>query len=701
MTEGTFATLLEQVVERAAERPDRVAIVFGSERWTRSELVASVARDIDFLRAGGDIAATLVPVVLPDGPPIASVFLAVAGIGATALLLNPALTGDELEALFRPEDIRLVVTDRRHADVCRRAAGGNVTILELEDAPPIRDAARAFSRLVDELRADARLRSEGERPVIVQYSTGSSGRAKKVMKTQHNVLASATLFGAAVGLSEADVVACPLPLFHDFGFTAGMCASVLAGARLALLEPFRRDGAPVSVPFLMRVPSLISLVEEEQATILLGPPQVFAALAETPSEVAVDLSSVRLCISAGAPLPIPTLETFRRRFSLPVRSLYGSTETGCIAINLDPPEQVRADIVGPPIPGVDVRILDIAGERSTVGTIGEVSVRSESTIRGYPDHPELDALNFRDGYFLTGDLGRIDEEGRLEVTGRTKRFIDAGGEKVDPDEIEAVLRTHPAIAEVSVLGVPSPFGAEAIKAVVVRRGDVSDWDVLLFCREHLAAYKVPRFVEFRTELPRSPLGKLLRTALIEDPPMTMIDAATGGASNASAPAPLRAVVMGSIPSADMTAGAHRLERAMTAYLRDVLHDEVDPSRPLAELGLTSLLILELRAWLETGLRMTLSVTLLWDYPTVRELAAELARRALAADAPVVDQGSTADVERVAHADTHRFPASGAEDRGRTASLAEEVAALSDDEVHRQLEELTRQVLADGSREGGR
>jgi long-chain acyl-CoA synthetase len=210
-----------------------------------------------------------------------------------------------------------------------------------------------------------------------------------------------------------------------------------------------------------------------------------------------DLSSLRLCFSAGTALPRAVFDAFGERFGVPVRQHYGCTEAGSLTANLDADPEAGFETVGKPMGPVEIRIIE-----------GEVAVRSPALTSGYSGMEELNREAFRDGFFLTGDLGYLDEEGRLTLTGRKKLLIEVGGYKVDPIEVQDVIEAHPEIREAVVVG------DDIVKAVVVSDDHLGEGDVIGYCQERLANYKVPRIVEFRDEIPRSPLGKVLRKYLV-------------------------------------------------------------------------------------------------------------------------------------------------------------------------------------------
>jgi long-chain acyl-CoA synthetase len=266
-------------------------------------------------------------------------------------------------------------------------------------------------------------------------------------------------------------------------------------------------------PFLLKRQRALELVEQERATFFPGVPFNFRLMAEAPGDA--DLSSLRLCFSAGTALPRSSFEAFGERFGVLVRQLYGSTETGMITANTSEDPVATFASVGRALGGVTVDIVDDDGNPLGSGEIGEVTVASPAASRGYAGSEEASRHAFRDGRYFTGDLGRLDDDGLLYLEGRKKLLIEVGGYKVDPIEVEDVLRAHTGVGEAIVVGVSGEAeGEEAVKAVVVPAADCDEAALISFCRERLANFKVPRQVEFRDEIPTSPLGKVLRKYLV-------------------------------------------------------------------------------------------------------------------------------------------------------------------------------------------
>jgi long-chain acyl-CoA synthetase len=273
-----------------------------------------------------------------------------------------------------------------------------------------------------------------------------------------------------------------------------------------------RAGAAV-YPTVFERHAVASHIERARLTVFISVPFMFITLAQTRYERAPDFSSLRLCVSASAPLPKKFNAEFHQKFGMHVRQLYGSTETGSMSVNLDHDISGTLDSVGPPLPGVSFAIADGNGDSLRHGETGQVLVASPWAIEGYDSAPGLNTEVFRNGFFHTGDLGRLDDEGRLYLQGRLSFLINKGGFKIDPREVEEVLEGHPHVDRVAVVGVPTPYGDDKVKAVIVRRLPCTEVELAEFCRGKIADYKIPSVFEFREELPTSPTGKLRRALL--------------------------------------------------------------------------------------------------------------------------------------------------------------------------------------------
>lgn len=481
-----------------AELPvsDRVALVYGDRRLTYAELHEQVERLAGALAARGLAAGAPVALVLPNVPDFVIGFLAIMRAGGVVVPLNPHFKEAELEFHFRECGVRAVFTDDAGADGCAAVAG------RLDEPPEV---FTSIEPLLEE-GGTAPAQPAPDDDAVFLYSSGSTGRPKRVPRTQRHLRAEADSYVAAIGLTEDDSIFCTIALFHTYGMGCCLLAAVRAGATLVVFDNPN--------PFVLQRGRALALLERERATVFPGVPFTFRVLAEASEEA--DLSSLRLCFSAAAALPRSTFNAFQSRFGVPVRQLYGCTEAGCVTVNVDEDPVATAASVGRPLDGVELRVIDEAGEPVEKGRIGDVLIRSVAMTPGYADASELNADAFSDGWFASGDRGRIDEDGRLILTGRVKRLIDVRGDKVDPVEVEDVLAVHPKVAQVVVVGVESEVpGEETVKAVVVPAGDAHERELIRYCRERLADYKVPSRVEFLDEIPTGPGGKVLRKYLLD------------------------------------------------------------------------------------------------------------------------------------------------------------------------------------------
>jgi long-chain acyl-CoA synthetase len=477
-------TVIERLYDQAASRPDHTAVVYGDERVTWADLVERVERLAAGLRERGVEPGDAVAVLLREDAWFVACVHAITGLGAILVPLNPAFKQAELENAFRSSGVRAIVADERTLPAVEEIGAGL-------DGP-----VEAIGPSLEPLAAGSGARLEPralDEVFLYQFSSGSTGRPKRVARTHAHLAAEADLY-EQLGLTPDDVLFGAVPMFHTYGFGALLLSSATSGATLAIMDEPN--------PFVLRRGHALEMIERERATVFPGVPFNFRLMAEAPGTA--DLSSLRLCFSAGTALPRPAFDAFLDKFGIPVRQLYGCTEAGIVAANMDEDPVASFESVGVPLGDASVEIVD-----------DEVTISSPALTEGYSDADPRANDAFQDGRFFTGDLGRVDEQGRLYLAGRKKLLIEVGGYKVDPIEVQDVVEAHPVVEEAVVLGVPGrAANEEAVKAVVVANGDCDERELVGFCQERLANYKVPRIVEFRDEIPKSPLGKILRKYLV-------------------------------------------------------------------------------------------------------------------------------------------------------------------------------------------
>ncbi len=473
------------LLDHAAGEPTRPALVCGARRLTYDEL----AEQVDTLAAGlaatgaapGDAIA-----LVAEGPDFVLGFLGILRAGAVALPLNPAFKPAEVAFCLREARARGALVDRA------RRLPLEVPAIGIAQALAAGRSAHCIPAPVDPA-ADA----------VFQYSAGATGRPKRVPRTHAQLTAEAAAFVAAAELTPADSILCVLPLFHAYGLGCCMLAALGSGATLLFVEHPR--------PFALDRRRVLALLE--RATVFPAVPFQLRMLAEAPG--GAHLARLRACFSAATALSRADFDAFERAFGVPPRQLYGCTEAGVVTVNMDPDPHSTAGSVGTPVPGVELGVVDRDGAPADAGRLGEITIRSEALTHGYAGvAADVNDAAFPGGAFLTGDRGRVDECGRLILTGRRKRLIDVKGDKVDPVEVEDVLAVHPRVRDVVVVGAASPeAGEELVKAVVVA-DRCGERELIRFCRERLADYKAPRIVEFRDEIPRSADGEVLRKYLV-------------------------------------------------------------------------------------------------------------------------------------------------------------------------------------------
>jgi long-chain acyl-CoA synthetase len=495
---------MQLLYEQAEAHAEQTALVYREERISYAELVDRIERIAAGLAGRGIGPGDAVGLALRDDPWFVTCFHAIAALGARIVPVNPAFKQPELEFCFRAAGVRAVISDERTAGVCERIVAGFERPAEVINASDAHDQSPTLAGLLENGSPERLPARQPEEIFVYQYSSGSTGRPKLVPRTHGQCAAEAALYGE-LGMSAEDTILSAVPLFHTYGMGACIFGGAVSGATVAILEDPH--------PFLLRRHRALELIEAERVTVFPGVPFNFRLMAEAPA--GGDLSSLRLCFSAGTALPRPSFEAFGERFGILVRQLYGSTETGIISANMSDDPVATFESVGAPLGEVEIAIVDDEGESLPVGELGEVTVRSPAATNGYAEMDEPNRQAFREGWYFTGDLGRLDGDGMLSLAGRKKLLIEIGGYKVDPIEVQDVVEAHPSVEEAIVVGVPGEVeGEEAIKAVAVPSEDCEERELIVFCRERLANFKVPQEVEFRDEIPKSPLGKILRKYLV-------------------------------------------------------------------------------------------------------------------------------------------------------------------------------------------
>jgi fatty-acyl-CoA synthase len=492
MTSGHGSTV-DGVLRRSARRtPDRVAVEYGERTWTYGELDTAVSRAAGLLRARGLSPGDRVGAYGHNSDAYLIAFLACARAGLVHVPVNQNLTGDDLAYIVGQSGSSLVLAD---PDLADRLPGG-VPVL------PLRDTDDALlTRLATAAPYDGP-EPGGEDLVQLLYTSGTTALPKGAMMTHralvHEYLSAIT----ALDLRAGDRPGHALPLYHSAQMHVFLLPYLAVGASNIVLDAPDGD-------------RILDLVEQGRVDSLFAPPTVWIALANRPDFATRDLDGLRKAYYGASVMPVPVLERLRERLPrLAFYNCFGQSEIGPLATVLGPDEhEGRLASCGRPVLFVEARVVDEDGKDTPDGTPGEVVYRSPQLCEGYWDKPEETAEAFRDGWFHSGDLAVRDADGYFTIVDRVKDVINSGGVLVASRQVEDALYTHGAVAEVAVVGLPDDHWIEAVTAVVVPRGEVTEAALIAHARGKLPAFKAPKRVLFVPELPRNASGKILKREL--------------------------------------------------------------------------------------------------------------------------------------------------------------------------------------------
>jgi len=529
--------LPERLARSAEAYPDAPAVLFLGARLTYRQLQDQVSRLATALAGLGVTRGTRVAIHLPNLPQTVIAYYATLSLGAQVVMTNPLYVERELEHQWNDADCQVAVTadflyESRLRHIRSRLPVRHYIVASIpEYLPfPLRQLAPLklrrmkppaiarvtagpgvlrFRRLVDATEPDPPAVSISLDDIAaLQYTGGTTGVSKGAMLTHRNLSAnvqqSITWLHCTHG---SEVVLSALPLFHVFGMTVCMNFPIGAAAAMVLL-PNPRD-----------IPELVKAVVKSRVTLFMGVPAMFHAITHFPDIEHQDIRCVKACFSGSAPLPTAVVERFEALTGSHIVEGFGLTETSPVT-HVNPWEGIRkAGSIGIPFPDTDCRIVDLdTGTRDLPpGEPGELVIKGPQVMAGYWNMPDETANVLRDGWLHTGDIATMDADGYFWIVGRKKDMILASGYNVYPDEVDDVLMRHPAVAEAATIGVPDVKRGESIKSfVVLKPGEHATAEqIVAYCRSNLAAYKVPRIVEFRESLPKSGILKILRRELRE------------------------------------------------------------------------------------------------------------------------------------------------------------------------------------------
>ncbi|MFF9204575.1 long-chain fatty acid--CoA ligase [Streptomyces sp. NPDC014986] len=496
------------LADTAAQRPDHSAVIHESEHFTYGWLWEQARRHASVLRANGVRPGDRVAVLLADTPQFPVVYFGVLAAGAVAVPLNVMSTASEIDHVLTDADARFLVCAASLLAQAREAAEPLGTVL-LTVGPGPEGTVDLEEAAQDTAPIDDWAVREPDDVAVVFYTSGTTGDPKGVMLTHRNILYNVErMVTTPYAFRSDDVLLGCLPLSHGFGQICGMLTGFRAGISIVMMPRFSGREA-------------LALMTKHRCTVFMGVPTMYFRLLDAVAQ-GEQVPRLDRVYSGGSALPVKTLDDVRSAFGCPVYEGYGMTETSCSVAYHYPGLTFRSGTVGVPITGITVGIARPNADGIDLlpaGEVGEIVVRGPNVMAGYLGRPDITAEVLIDGWFLTGDLGRLDDDGYLSVVGRKKDLILRGGYNVYPREIEEILVGHPAVAQVAVIGVPHPELGEEVWAVVVpaRPEDLtpgSDQEIIEWGKQRLAAYKYPRRVEFTDALPIGSSGKVLKRMLV-------------------------------------------------------------------------------------------------------------------------------------------------------------------------------------------
>jgi long-chain acyl-CoA synthetase len=521
----------------AEEKKDNTAVHFLGKTLTFGELYESSLRFAHSLTTLGVKKGDRVAIMLPNCPQAVIAYYGTLLFGGIVVQTNPLYTERELRHQLSDSGAKVIISVDllfgRISAVRSDTSIEHVIITSIKDYLPFpkniiypfvqkrqnpsvvvsisyNHEVHSFTELLrrsNPIKPQVSI-SPDEDLALLQYTGGTTGPAKGVMLTHKNLVVNALQCNAWMFKNRAgkEKILGALPFFHVYGMTCVMNLGIITKAEMIILPRF--DPAQV-----------LKTIHKQRPTLFPGAPTMYIALLNHPDLKKYDLSSIQACISGSAALPLEVQEKFQAVISGSLVEGYGLTEASPVThANLIYGEQVKGSI-GLPWPNTEAAIISAeTGEWAEPGEIGELAVRGPQVMKGYWNQPEETASVFREDWLITGDMGYMDERGYFYIVDRKKDLIIAGGFNIYPREIEEVLYEHESVKEAVVVGVPDEYRGETVKAFVVLKAgaECTEEELNKYCREHLASFKVPRLYEFRDELPKTMVGKILRRVLLEE-----------------------------------------------------------------------------------------------------------------------------------------------------------------------------------------
>ncbi|MFC5587741.1 long-chain fatty acid--CoA ligase [Sporosarcina soli] len=506
LSELSIYDLFERTAE---ERPTNKAIISGEEVLTYAQL----KHQSDCLAAAlyhrGFRKGDRIGVMLPNCKEYAIVTYAIHRLGGVLVQMNPMYQPNELAHIFDDSEASWLISHQEQQQKIQAIGiADRITMIATDRGDG--QTANLYQWIAEERKQlpplDIQLKED---IAVLQYTGGTTGRPKGAMLTHFNIVSNFFQnFISYAGVYErfSESVLGISPLFHGMGMM-NLNTAIFTGSTYIVMDRFETT-------------KVLELMRKHRPTVIAGSPTMYIALLRHPDLQPTDLRSLKICGCGSAPMPVEVITEIERKSGAVIIEGYGLTEATS-AVSRNPMTGMRKiGSIGVPISSTDIKIVDLVSGTTemAVGEPGELLVKGPQVMKGYWKNPEATQQILQNGWLYTGDIAKMDEDGFLYIVGRKKEMIIAGGYNIYPAEIEEVLYEHPAVSEAIVYGIPDAYRGETVKASIVLKPEMhaTEAEIIEWCRERLAAYKSPRFIDIRTELPKTAVGKLLRRALVEE-----------------------------------------------------------------------------------------------------------------------------------------------------------------------------------------
>jgi long-chain acyl-CoA synthetase len=489
-----MSTNLAGIVTETAERiPDAIAYKLDDTEINWQAVDEGSARVAGLLKEKGIEPGDRVGVMLPNVPYFPIAYYGILRAGGTVVPMNVLLKGREVKFYLEDPAAKWVFAWHDFAEAAEKGA-------EEGDTEVILVKPGEFEKLLGAAEPDREMSErDGSDTAVILYTSGTTGQPKGAELTHDNMLSNAHASHSLFQTDDSDVVLGALPLFHSFGQTCCMNSCAIAGATLTFIPRF--DPAKA-----------LEIIERDKVTLFAGVPTMYNAMLNDDSREDRDTSSLKISCSGGSAMPGELMRSFEKAFECKILEGYGLSETSPVASFNHPDKERKAGSIGTPIEGVEMQVVDDDGNEVEQGEVGEIRIKGPNVMKGYWNREDATEEVMDDGWFSTGDMAKVDEDGYFFIVDRKKELIIRGGYNVYPREVEEVLYEHEGVLEAAVVGVPDEsMGEEVGAAVVLKQGkEVSADDLKAYVKEQVANYKYPRKIWFVDELPKGPTGKILK-----------------------------------------------------------------------------------------------------------------------------------------------------------------------------------------------